>query len=333
MKKRNEPKKKAAAPPPFFRTKGILVGVIVIAIIASGIASLIATGNLGGTAAVPPQDCGRITISYMNANIAQAGSNATLTSVIERKGVYAISAQYQNRNITLYTTKDCTLLFTNTYNMQGTTTPAPTASPTPPPEPVKSDRPVADLYVMSFCPFGIQAENVMNPVIGLLGTKANIIVRYIATVQGTSIDSINSLHGPTEAREDLRQLCIEKYYPAQLWPYLMDFNTNCVSVRQNATSLAACETNTTRKVGIDNQKIESCAAGSEGIAMLKADGVLTTANGVTGSPTLLINGQRYSGARNPDAFKQGICSHFTTSPAECGVNLSSQAATTSGSCG
>ncbi|HMA04952.1 MAG TPA: thioredoxin domain-containing protein, partial [Methanomicrobiales archaeon] len=82
-----------------------------------------------------------------------------------------------------------------------------------------------------------------------------------------------------------------------------------------------------------NAKIESCATGSEGLSLLKSDVAITDANKVTGSPTLIINGQRYSGARTPDAFKQGICSHFTTSPAECSVNLSAQAAAASGSCG
>jgi hypothetical protein len=174
----------------------------------------------------------------------------------------------------------------------------------------------------------------MAPVIGLLGTKADIVVRYITTISGTTIDSVKSLHGPIEAKEDLRQLCIAKYYPQELWPYLTDFNKNCQSTLKNASSAAACGANVTVKLTIDSQKIETCASGSEGIALLKADEAITNNLKVTGSPTLIINGQQYSGQRTPDAFKQFICARFETPPAECSVNLSAQAAATgSGSCG
>jgi hypothetical protein len=332
---KNTPKKKAAAAPaPILGSKAVIAGLIVIAVVISGIGIIFASGNTGGVSAVPLQDCANAVITYTNANLVSAGSTAELVSVADKNGVYAVTARYQSRNITLYATKDCTFLFTSSYNMKVTTTPTPAVSPTPttPAVPVTSARPTVELFVMSFCPFGTQAEGVMNPVIGLLGSKTNITVRYIASVGGATVDSIQSLHGPTEAVEDLRQLCINKYYPQQLWPYLMDYNTNCVPVRQNATSLATCVANTSRKVGIDNGKIETCAAGSEGIALLKADEAITTANKITGSPTLLINGQKYTGARTPDAYKQGICNHFETPPAECSVNLSAQAAAATGSC-
>ncbi|MDD1670989.1 MAG: DsbA family protein [Methanomicrobiales archaeon] len=335
MATKNSPRKKATPPSsPLLGSKGVMAGVIVIAVIISLFAVIYASSNPGASAAIPPQDCGNAVISYLNANLVQANSTAVLVSVAEANGLYKVGALYQARNISVYATKDCSLLFTSSYNMKGGTTPTPTSSPTPTPvpEPVKTSRPSVELFVMSFCPFGTQAEGVMNPVIGLLGTKANITVRYIASVQGTTADSVQSLHGPTEAVEDLRQLCINKYYPQQLWPYLMDYNTNCVPVRQNATSLSACVANTTRKLGINNQKIETCASGSEGLALLEADEAITGSYKVTGSPTLIINGQRYSGARTPDAYKQGICSHFETAPPECSVNLSAQAAGATGSC-
>jgi len=338
MKQKNALKKKATNPiSPLLSSKGMIAALIIIAVIISLAAAFYATSSRGGaTASVPPQDCGKTAIAYLNANIAPAGSTAVLTTVTERNGVYAVSAVYQGRNITIYSTTDCSLLFTGIYNMKGTaTTPTPATSPTPtvPPEPVKSARPSTELFVMSFCPFGVQAENAMEPVVRLLGAKADITVRYIASVQGTTIDSISSLHGPAEAKEDLRQLCIAKYYPSQLWPYLLDFDANCVSLRQNATGLDACVAAAAQKAKIDNQKVESCATGGEGLNLLKADEAITTANKVTGSPTLIINGQRYSGQRTPDGYKQGICARFDTPPAECSVNLSAQAAAATGSCG
>jgi glutaredoxin len=315
----------------------MIAGAITIIVIIALIAILFATGIAGGPAGAAPEDCGRAVISYVNANLASANSTATLLTVTETNGVYQVTARYQSRNISFYATKDCDLLFSTSYNLKAgiNRTPASSPSPAPVTVPVKSSRPSTELFVMSFCPYGVQAENAMEPVVGLLGTKADITVRYIASVNGTTVDSVRSLHGLTEAKEDLRQLCIAKYYPQALWPYLTEFNRNCqnASIRQNAASLDACGTDATQKAGIDNQKIETCAGGSEGLALLRADETITKNYKVTGSPTLIINGQRYSGQRTAEAYKQGICARFETAPPECSVNLSSQAATAStGSC-
>ena len=225
-----------------------------------------------------------------------------------------------------------------TGNTGGSTpTPAPSAksttSPTPIPEPVKSSRPSVELFVMSFCPYGVQAENAMAPVSGLLGSKTDIKVRYIATVNGETVDSVKSLHGLLEAKEDLRQLCVAKSYPDIFWDYLNLINAQCYPIYKNATQLESCQKNVTATLDIDNQKIETCAGGSEGMALLKIDETITSNLKVTGSPTLFINGQKYSGQRTPDAYKQFICARFDTPPAECSVNLSAQAAAASGSCG
>jgi glutaredoxin len=190
-----------------------------------------------------------------------------------------------------------------------------------------------ELFVMAFCPYGTQAEAALDPVVSLLGTRADITVRYIASVAGTTADSVESLHGPAEAKEDLRQLCINRYSPAQFWAYLTAFNRECYPGWQNATFLDACSANTTGKLGMDNRKIETCATGSEGLDLLQADEAAGVGYDVQSSPTLIINGQVYTGARTPEAYKEAVCSHFDTPPAECATTLSTQAATSSGGCG
>ena len=66
--------------------------------------------------------------------------------------------------------------------------------------------------------------------------------------------------------------------------------------------------------------------------LLKADEELTDKYGVTGSPTLIINGVDYSGARTSEAYKQAICSAFKTAPAECNQSLSTTGTAASGNC-
>jgi len=216
-------------------SNGIIIGLIIIIVIIALIAVFFATNNTGGSDnAVPPNECGAAVISYVNTNLAAANTTATLVSVTEKNGVYQIAALYQARNLSMYATKDCNLLFTNTYDLKATPTPTsspkPTTSPTPVPLPVKSARPSTELFVMSFCPYGVQAENAMDPVVDLLGSKADFKVRYIATVNGDTVEAVKSLHGLPEAKEDLRQLCVNKAYPDKLWDYLNLINAQCYPI-------------------------------------------------------------------------------------------------------
>jgi protein-disulfide isomerase len=115
----------------------------------------------------------------------------------------------------------------------------------------------------------------------------------------------------------------------------MDFDKNCQNstLRKDLTGLDACGANSARVAGIDNQKIETCVSSGEGVALLGTDVAIAQKYKVTGSPTIMINGQKYVGQRTADAYKQGICARFDSPPSECSVNLSAQAvAASSGSC-
>jgi hypothetical protein len=315
---------------PVFFGKGMiaLIGGIVIILVALLAAGLMQAGQ-GNV--VPPADCGARAIAFINNNLVTQGSAAELVSVSETKGIYELKTRYQSQDVVLYTSKDCTLLFTNALNLTAgsgvTPTPQATAAP------VKTIRPSVDLYVMAFCPYGTQAETVMSPVVDLLGSKADIRIRYITSVSGSTVDSVDSLHGMQEAKEDLRQVCINRYYPEKTWDYLDTFNNACYPSWQDAVVLDSCWKNTTAALGIDSAKIESCAGGPEGLALLKADETASAKDGAYASPTLFINGVKYAGARTPEAFKQAICSSFETVPSECSTVLSSVSSSASGGCG
>ena len=306
-----------------------IVGIVAILIVFLVI-MLLPSGN---SAAVPIQPCAEKVIGYANENLVQPGTSVAFKSVSENHGIYEIHGTYQSQDVTIYTTKDCTMLFTSGINLSASVGTSP-QKPTPAPAPVKTVRPSVDLYVMAFCPYGTQAESAMKPVVSLLGTKADINVRYITTVRGSTAGSVQSLHGLSEAQEDLRQICIQKKYPQKFWDYIETFNTRCYPVSQNLTSLNTCWRNTSASMGFDTSAIETCATGSEGLGMLKADESNANQNGATASPTLLINGVKYSGARTPEAYKLAICNSFEAAPTECGTTLSStQSAASAGGCG
>ena len=315
--------------------KGTIVAIIgIVAIIIIFLVFLVTGPQPGTLSPVSSQSCAAKVIGFANENLVQPGTSVSFQSVSEIRGIYEVHGRYQSQDVTIYATKDCTMIFTNGIDISGSEGTAQTQKPTPAPTPVKTARPAVDLYVMAFCPYGTQAESAMKPVAGLLGTKADITLRYITTVRGETVDSVQSLHGLPEAQEDLRQICIQKNYPEKFWEYLDDFNTRCYSLSQNITSLNACWRSTASDLGIDTTAVETCATGPEGLGLLKQDETNANQNGATASPTLLINGVKYSGSRTPEAYKQAICSSFTEAPSECATVLStaSQAAS-AGGCG
>jgi glutaredoxin len=290
-------------------------------------------GSATPSAMVSAETCGAQMIAYINENYVESGAEATFEKAVETNGVYQINTTYQGNSISVYATRDCHLLFLS-YPVDVTETKSvPTTTITTPiPTPIKSAVPTVDLYVMSFCPYGVQAENSLKPVVDLLGDKADITVRYIVSVNGDTINNVSSLHGLNEAKEDARQLCIMQEYPDLYWSYLMQINAQCYPKSSNSTALDECWKATATGLGIDVSQVESCAYGSEGIALLKADETKADQNRVTGSPTLFINGQKYTGSRSSEAFKTAICNAFQTLPSECSMNLTSDVTPATGSC-
>ena len=212
------------------------------------------------------------------------------------------------------------------------TTPFTTPTTIPTTTPVDPNRPYVDLYVMSYCPYGTQAETVMKPVVDLLGSKADIRIRFLTQVTGSTVDSVNSLHGPFEAEEDLRQACIQKYYPASFWTYLARFNSQCYPTSHTSSTASTCSHTVMSGLGITAATIDTCSTGPEGIGLLRADQLSSAAKGVNASPTLFIKGVKYTGAMSPNAYKQAICKAFITQPTECTTALSSTATGATGTC-
>jgi hypothetical protein len=258
------------------------------------------------------------TIDYINKYLLSGQATANLTSVQEVNGLYNLKFTISGRAYDSYITKDGSLLFPSAVDM--TQTPQVTTTVPATFEPQKTDKPVAQLYVMSFCPYGIQAETGMKPVVDLLGSKASIEPHFIVSISG---DTVSSLHGDYEAKEDMRQACIWKNYgQAIFWNYVDYINKNC-----NSGNIDTCWKDAAKAAKVDVTKIDSCSK-TEGLTLMKAEAALSNKNGVSGSPTLIINGATYNGDRTPEAYKQAICSAFITPPSECGSTTTTSPVTT-----
>ena len=328
----SEKAQKAGKPNPWMLAT---IALAVILLIVSVKAALI--GGIVGT--VSKSEAGIKVTSLINGYFVQDGS-AVLNSVTEESGLYKVTLEYNTNQIPVYLTKDGKSLIlpngivsvseieASAKNTNGNAQ-APANLP-------KTDKPTVELFVMSFCPYGVKAENNILPVIALLKDKIDFKVKFIASVNGNTIDQVQSLHGLNEAKEDARQLVIMKYYHEQFYDYLKKFNENCYSVSSDAAKLDECWKKAAAELGMDTKKIETAAYGEEGIALLKQNEADANKYGVSGSPTFVINGVKsdaiYSGTA---ATQQAICSAFNAVPSECGQAVTVTGAvadTPSGSC-
>jgi len=142
-----------------------------------------------------------------------------------------------------------------------------------------------ELFVMSLCPYGNLAETVLLPWLKAHPGNVSLSLQYIAENDGSGFQS---LHGPNEVSEDMRQLAILNLYPARLNDYLACRSANYT----DPNGWSSCFTN----LSLDPDEISQLAQSSQIADSLRTS--LTRANnlGVQASPTLYLNGNVYNGA-------------------------------------
>ena len=155
-----------------------------------------------------------------------------------------------------------------------------------------------ELYVMSQCPYGVQAEQMAKNVIDTFGGDVNLSLSFIANQNPDG--TFTSLHGQPEVEEDLRQVCIMKYYPQKLVGYLSCIADNYTKAGQIWESCAS-------QNQIDSGIIGGCSSGTEGSQLLSNNIAKTSQLQISSSPTIYLNGTRYGGARDENSMTRSIC--------------------------
>lgn len=278
---------------------------------------------------------------FFQNNLIQPGTDVSIKEVTEEAGMYKVifnvPTQGGTQELNSYITKDGLYFFPQGFDIAQTeqeiaekkAAQEATQNQTVP----KNDKPLVELFVMSFCPYGVTAEAAMSPVIDLLGNDADINIRFIANITGDDINQVSSLHGPIEGIEDARQLCVAKNYDKTiLWSYVNEINEKCYPIYRNGDDIYQdCWQTAAQNNGIDINKIDTCVE-SEGPDLIREENTLTTKYGVSGSPTLIINGVKYTGARTSEAFKTAICNAFNNAPESCSEELSTSSTAPDGGC-
>ncbi len=195
-----------------------------------------------------------------------------------------------------------------------------------------------EAFVVSYCPFGVQMQRILEQVVPVMGSDIPITIRYIGDVVN---DQVTAMHGEREATENLRQICIREEQGDKYWNYVGCFI--------KAGDVESCLVS----AGINQNMLESCMSNPEhGVEYAKVDFELehaawekcTTCRGPTlASPQLTFNGELVSefdysgrtaegidyGGRTAEAIKQLICASFEVEPASCSEQLPTEQAATS----
>jgi len=189
-----------------------------------------------------------------------------------------------------------------------------------------AETPDVKLFVMSFCPFGQQAEEMIKPVQDLLRDSITIEPHFVIndrsaapSVKSGCIknNTICALHGVKELYENVRQVCIWKDYQDKWWDYVSCINENC-----DKDDVDTCWQPCAEENQISVAKIRACQE-VEGTSIAEKERDLSDELGATGSPSLIINGYKYGGERTPETLKKAICKGFKNPPPECKLKVGS----------
>ncbi len=162
----------------------------------------------------------------------------------------------------------------------------------------------AQLYVMSHCPFGTQAENSFLPVVKKFNGDVDLDLEFI----GDNDNGLSSMHGQKEVQEDIVQVCALNQDKYKAYDFILCRNKNLNSDWNDCA----------KQSGLDVSSLKKCAEGSEGEKLLSESFDKSKKAGASGSPTIIINGNPYSGSRTQNAFTRALCNAFKDNkPAIC----------------
>ncbi|MFH0923208.1 MAG: thioredoxin domain-containing protein, partial [Candidatus Falkowbacteria bacterium] len=187
----------------------------------------------------------------------------------------------------------------------------------------KNDKPVVEVFVMSHCPYGTQIEKGILPVVEALGDKIDFQLKFCDY----------AMHGEVELNEQLRQYCVQQEEPEKLIAYLSCFlkdgkHEPCLTEAGiNNTKLQACVLDTDQQYKVtekfnDKSTWNKDRNGDPAYPTFDVNKTDTNKYGISGSPGLVINGQKIQSNRDPASLLNVICSGFNEAPAECADSLS-----------
>lgn len=300
-----------------FKNKDFVSGVIsgVVALVVILIIAFVAQAMFSGN--LPQDKAGLKATNYINNTLLQGQGSVKINEISSATSeLYKIIFDLNGQPITSYMTKNGKLLFPESFDIStstiGTSTPEASEKPQANNAGVKSDKPVVELFVMSYCPYGTQIEKGIIPAVKALGDKIDFKLKFVDY----------AMHGQSELTENTVQYCIDKGQNSKLFPYLTCF--------LKAGDSAGC----VKSTGVDQAALNSCVKSTDAEFKITAQftgkqnwkgsfppfDVHKSDNAkyeVQGSPTLVINGAQANAGRDSASLLKAMCDGFNTAPEVC----------------
>ena len=144
-------------------------------------------------------------------------------------------------------------------------------------------KPTLELFVMSYCPYGVQAEEQLIPIVKEFGDTIDFRLQFIAQEKAKpsaqDITPFVSLHGYPEVAENIRQLLIAREYPDQYLDYIL-----CRGKKLEKSWEDCAE-----KLGIDVAKIQTLFDTPEAEQLFRENIRRAAELGIKASPTILVD--------------------------------------------
>ena len=148
-------------------------------------------------------------------------------------------------------------------------------------------KPTLELFVMSYCPFGVQTEEKIVPIVKKFGDKIDFRLQFIAQEKkepsAQDISPFTSLHGYPEVAENIRQLLIAKEYPDKYLDYIL-----CRGKKLDKSWEDCAE-----KLGIDVVKIQALFDAPETAQLFRENIQRAARLGIKASPTILVDEHKF----------------------------------------
>jgi hypothetical protein len=299
----------------------IALGVLLIAAIVIAIIGFTSKGN--SEALISEQEASNKVLGLLE----KQGVSAKVAKIETDAGLYKLTLEVQGQQLPLYVSKDGKYIIENPIpikTLEEYLNSTKTEDNLAPKELEKTEKPEVELYIWSYCPYGVQAQEPLAEVANLFGETANF--KAILYHDG---------HGAYETQQNKIQACIQKYDENNYWDYASEFVKTIYPVC-GANKDIACDleksTALMNTLKIDSKAILECVE-TEGQTLIDIDRAKAASLGVTGSPTLVVNGTILNNvSRNADSFKTAVCDAFLSAPETCGVELDASQTAAAGNC-
>ncbi len=148
-------------------------------------------------------------------------------------------------------------------------------------------KPTLELFVMSHCPYGVQAEEKIIPIVKKFGDAIDFKLQFIAQEKvapaAQNISPFTSLHGYPEIAENVRQLLIAQEYPDRYLDYIL-----CRGKKLDK-SWEDCAW----ELGIDVAEIQALFDAPEAEQLFRENIQRAAALQIKASPTILVDGHKF----------------------------------------